>query len=390
MEVKQKWVKENGVFYPIPGDTTLHVTPGTGVFQIYEEKSMGGARLGLRKMADKFTFNFKIYDLGVEDTMQKIQYTWNSDVFVSGNKNLGIIFNGLKGTGKTIASKILSNRMNMPVVIVNAAYDGLLNFIQSLCFECVVLIDEAEKSFQGNGDVLLKMIDGVYNEARKLYLLTTNRLSIDENLLGRPGRIRYIKQFGNLTAKAVADYIKDNLRDQNKAEQILSVVDVLEISTIDILKSIVDEVNIHGEITENSLLNIPKANYKIDVIRFDDVPKDRFDELKSFIKGHLNLGETVGAWLNKPWVDEDGKRSNNRAQIDEKFDADCYSMQIASRYPMLMKDQDTRAGLILEQPDADGFFTVRNSWSDNEELCCIVSYHDAPSLYRGGLQMFCV
>ena len=38
MEVKQKWVKENGVFYPIPGDTTLHVTPGTGVFQIYEEK----------------------------------------------------------------------------------------------------------------------------------------------------------------------------------------------------------------------------------------------------------------------------------------------------------------------------------------------------------------
>ena len=42
MEVKQKWVKENGVFYPIPGDTPLHVTPGTGVFQIYEEKSMGG------------------------------------------------------------------------------------------------------------------------------------------------------------------------------------------------------------------------------------------------------------------------------------------------------------------------------------------------------------
>lgn len=39
MEVKQKWVKENGVFYLIPGDTTLHVTPGTGVFQIYEEKN---------------------------------------------------------------------------------------------------------------------------------------------------------------------------------------------------------------------------------------------------------------------------------------------------------------------------------------------------------------
>lgn len=387
METKQKWVKENGVFYPIPGDTTLHITPGNGVFQIYEEKSMGGSRLGLRKMADAFTFNFKIYDLGVEDTMQKVETTWNSDVFVRGNKNLGIIFNGLKGTGKTIASKILSNRMNMPIVVVNAAYDGLLSFIQSLCFECVVLIDEAEKTFHERGDVLLKMIDGVYNESRKLYILTTNRLSIDENLLGRPGRIRYIKQFGNLTAKAVADYIKDNLLDLCKTDMILDIVDVLEISTIDILKSIVDEVNIHGEINENSLLNIPKANYKIDVIRFDDVPKSQFDELKSFIKGNLAPGESIGQWLNKASTDSNGERKNNRELIDEKFNADSYSMQIASRYPMLMKEQDTRIGLIIEQPDFDGFFTVKNSWNDLEELCCIVSYHEAPSLYRGGLHM---
>lgn len=387
METKQKWVKENGVFYPIPGDTTLHITPGNGVFQIYEEKSMGGSRLGLRKMADAFTFNFKIYDLGVEDTMQKVEATWNSDVFVRGNKNLGIIFNGLKGTGKTIASKILSNRMNMPIVVVNAAYDGLLSFIQSLCFECVVLIDEAEKTFHERGDVLLKMIDGVYNESRKLYILTTNRLCIDENLLGRPGRIRYIKQFGNLTAKAVADYIKDNLQDLGKTDMILDIVDVLEISTIDILKSIVDEVNIHGEINENSLLNIPKANYKIDVIRFDDVPKSQFDELKSFIKGNLAPGESIGQWLGKASTDSNGERKNNRELIDEKFNADSYSMQIASRYPILMKEQDTRIGLILEQPDIDGFFTVKNSWSDLEELCCILSYHDAPSLYRGGLHM---
>lgn len=389
MELDQKWVKENGVFYPIPGDTTLHQTPGTGVFQIYEEKSMGGSRLGLRKMADEFTFGFKIYDLGAEDIMRKIDITWNSDVFVDGKKNLGVIFNGLKGTGKTIASKILSNRMKMPVVIVPAAFDGLLGFIQSLCFECTILIDEAEKTFKEDGDVLLKMIDGVYNESRKLYIMTTNRLSIDENLLGRPGRVRYIKQFGNLTVKAVGDYIKDNLRDQSKKEQILDVVDILEISTIDILKAIVDEVNIHGAITENSLLNIPKASYKIDVVRFDDVPKERFNELKDFIKGHVGLHGSVQAWLNKPWTDSDGEKRSNRAQIDDSFDADCYEVQVASRYPMLMKNQDTRIGVILEQPDADGFFIVNNPWNDKEELCCVLNYHDAPSLYRGGLQMLC-
>lgn len=100
-------------------------------------------------------------------------------------------FNGLKGTGKTIGAKILSNRMGIPVILVNAPYNGLLDFIQSLCFECVVLIDEAEKTFHENGEILLKMIDGVYNEKRKLYLLTTNNLYLDSNLLGRPGRIRY-------------------------------------------------------------------------------------------------------------------------------------------------------------------------------------------------------
>ena len=91
--------------------------------------------------------------------------------------------------------------------------------------------------------------------------------------------------------------------------------------------------------------------------------------------------------MNKASTDSNGERKNNRELIDDKFNADSYSMQIASRYPMLMKEQDTRIGLILEQPDLDGFFTVKNSWSDLEELCCIVSYHDAPSLYRGGLHM---
>jgi hypothetical protein len=386
MEVKQKWVKETGVFYPIPGDTTLHSSPGMGVFQVYEQKSMGGSRLGLRKIDDKFTFNFKIYDLDVEDIMKKIEVTWKSDVFVKGNKNLGVIFNGLKGTGKTIASKIMSNRLDMPVLIVNEPYDGLVDFVQSLCFECVMLIDEAEKTFNEDSEMLLKMIDGVYNETRKLYILTTNKLNLDENLLGRPGRIRYIKQFGNLTPKAIADYIADNLLDKSKTTQILDAVDSLEISTIDILKSIVDEVNIHGEIEENSLLNIPKASYRISVIRFDDVEKSRFNELKSFILSQLAQNETVGQWLNKPWVDSEGEHRTNISQIDNIFDADCYSTQIASVLPVLTKSQNTRIGTIIEQPDKHGFFTVREPWENEETLCCIISYSDAPSLYGGGLQ----
>ena len=119
------------------------------------------------------------------------------------------------------------------------------------------------------------------------------------------------------------------------------------------------------------------------------MPKERFNELKDFIKGHVGLHGSVQAWLNKPWTDSDGEKRSNRAQIDDRFDADCYEVQVASRYPMLMKNQDTRIGVVLEQPDADGFFIVNNPWNDKEELCCVLNYHDAPSLYRGGLQMLC-
>lgn len=390
MEPKQKWVKENGVFFPIPGDTTLHTTPGNGIFQLYQQKGLGGSRLGLRKMADKFTFNFKVYDLGVDDVMKKIVKTWNSNVFVESDKNLGIIFNGLKGTGKTIASKLLSNMFDMPVVIIPEAYDNILEFIQSLAFECVILIDEAEKTFSDNGDILLKMIDGVYNERRKLYVLTTNRLTIDDNLLGRPGRIRYIKQFGNLTAKAVADYIRDNLHDQTKKNEVLSAVDLLEISTIDILKAIVDEVNIHGCITDNSMLNIPKASYKYDVVCFGDVESSKYEELKTFVKSQLQIKESVGHWLNAFWKnDDDDETLDNLDRIDEMFGGNSYHQTIASRYSSLMKDMDIRLGTIITDPDEYGFFIVRNEYDNEESLCCISSEHGAPSLYRGDLQMWC-
>ena len=66
-------------------------------------------------------------------------------------------------TGKTIAAKLLCNKIGLPVIVISKPMDGMLEFIQSLCFEAIILIDEAEKTFDEEEDVLLKMIDGVYN-----------------------------------------------------------------------------------------------------------------------------------------------------------------------------------------------------------------------------------
>ena len=384
MDISQKWIDEGGVFYPIPGETTLHHTPGSGVFQLYKNPSPTDGRLGLVKLSDKFDFNFKIYDLGYSDVIDTVITTWESDLYIKSKRNLGVIFNGIKGTSKTISAKLLCNKLGIPVIIVQENIEGMTNFLQSLCFECVVFIDEAEKTFKKGADdeILVKLIDGVYNKTRKLYLLTTNKLDVNENLLGRPGRIRYIKQFGNLSENVIKEYIADNLIDKSKTDIILKTVDLLEISTIDILKCIVEEVNIHGTILEDSCLNVPKAKYVYDVIRFTNVCDDTEKEIREFFKEYRD--KVSVAWLNevsdKP--DKQNEGTTNEDYIYEKYNG--WSERITSQFSGLWKNSETSAGTIIDDIDDDGFIKVNSTWGD-EYFYKILRKRDAPSLYRGGL-----
>ena len=382
---KQKWINDGGILYPIPGYASLLTSPGNGIFRIYEHPQT--KRLGLERIDETFRFDFKIYDLDSEEIISKIIKTWTSDLFRESNKNLGVIFNGLKGTGKTIAAKLLCNRIGLPVIVISKPVDGMLEFIQSLHFESIILIDEAEKTFREEQEVLLKMIDGVYNDMRKLYILTTNKLSIDENLLGRPGRIRYIKEFSNLSVKAVNDVIDDNLKDKSLKEEVLKVVDSLEISTIDILKAIIDECNIMGSVPSDSTLNIPKAKYKIQIISFDNLELKFHRELQDYIINHLAADESVINWLQKViGTDEKGKKlKKNIDLIEEMYDCDvCIEWRPTSTLSIYI-GKHLGCGTVSSEPDRYGFFTCEDDWNNSTELCCLCNDIHIPSLYRGNL-----
>lgn len=383
-EEKQKWVNNRGILYPIPGCATLLPAPGSGVFRLHKDAVSG--QLGLEKISESFTFNFKIYDLDCETIMQRIIHTWSSDLFKEDRKNLGVIFNGLKGTGKTIAAKLLSNRMGLPVIVISQPIDGMLEFIQSLCFECIILIDEAEKTFKDTQEVLLKMIDGVYNSSRKLYILTTNNLTIDENLLGRPGRIRYIKEFGNLSIKAVNEVIDDNLLDANLKPDVLRMVDSLEISTIDILRAIIDECNIMGEVPSDKVLNIPKAKFKLRVIEFGSLDQSSHQEIMGLIKEQLAIHETVEEWLNKTAIEknENCEKKLNRDILEDKYNCFIRIQTVPSSSPIPYVGQCLKHGTVMSQPNKWGFFTIEyKDWDDALELNCIAGTGNLPSLYRG-------
>ena len=215
---------------------------------------------------------------------------------------------------------------------------------------------------------------------RKVFILTTNTLDVNENLIGRPGRIRYVKQFGNLTEKAINEFLDDNLKEQSNRKAVLRVIDTLAISTIDILKCVVEEINLNGVIGEGSLLNIPKACIRYDVMTLS-TERSEFNRIKEFIKGQLSHNISVVQWIRG--VDSDGKPNTDSLRKNANWVSMKY---LSAESRTLYTGLETIEGdIILEEPDENGYFIMKSRYATNEELCVLIQTYDYPSLYKGRL-----
>ena len=152
---------------------------------------------------------------------------------------------------KTVVAKELCNRLQLPVILVQSmgsdTNDKLIKYLSTaIDFDCIFFFDEYEKEFKDSSDVL-SFMDGTYNSIyRKIFLLTTNKLNVDSNLLGRPSRIRYKKSFGNLSEEVTRELLNDILEDKTAIEKVIELTHSMNIITIDLIKAIATEINIHG------------------------------------------------------------------------------------------------------------------------------------------------
>lgn len=239
---KQIWVQTGINFNRMQGPIISYNEIPVGVYKI----SMSKQGFYFEYVMSEFVFDYKIYGLQ-EDFINHVIKTYNE----AQTGNLGILLNGTKGTGKTVAAKMIANRLHLPVIIVqNMGQEmnlQMMNYLSTeINFDCVFFFDEYEKTFDKD-TTILSFMDGVYNsESRKVFLLTTNTLSIDRNLIGRPSRILYLKKFGNLEIEAASEFLDDTLNNKEYKQEVLEFINLLSISTIDILKSVVKEINIHG------------------------------------------------------------------------------------------------------------------------------------------------
>lgn len=238
---KQIWLQDGNVFSQGSATTVSH--PEGLPKGIYEVKvSMTGFYLS--KIAESFTFDYKLYGLN----QKFIDYVLKTYENTTGN--LGVLLDGIKGTGKTVTAKELCNNLQLPVILVQSmgdSNDKLIKYLSTtINFDCIFFFDEYEKEFKNSSDVL-SFMDGTYNSIyRKIFLLTTNELNVDSNLLGRPSRIRYKKSFSNLSEEVTREILNDILKDKTAIEKVIELTHSMNIITIDLIKAIATEINIHG------------------------------------------------------------------------------------------------------------------------------------------------
>lgn len=249
---KQIWL-QNGSTFSKGSATTVSYTDGlpNGIYEV----RLSQTGFYLEKIAESFTFDYKLYGLNLDF----INYVMKTYENITGN--LGILFSGLKGTGKSVTAKQLCNYLNLPVINVKSmgpkVNSDMINYLSTnIDFDCIFLFDEYEKEFEESSYVL-SFMDGVYNSThRKVFLLTANTLKVDKNLLGRPSRIRYKKEFGNLDEKTCREILNDILKDKSATDKIIELTHSMSIVTIDLIKAMAIDVNIHGIESIDTIKNI--------------------------------------------------------------------------------------------------------------------------------------
>lgn len=263
---KQIWLQDGNIFSQ--GSATTVSYPEGLPKGIYEVK-ISMTEFYLSKIAESFTFDYKLYGLN----QKFIDYVLKTYENTTGN--LGVLLDGIKGTGKTVVAKELCNRLQLPVILVQSmgvdTNSKLIKYLStSIDFDCIFFFDEYEKEFKNSSDVL-SFMDGTYNSIyRKVFLLTTNELNVDSNLLGRPSRIRYKKSFSNLSEEVTREILNDILEDKTAIEKVIELTHSMNIITIDLIKAIATEINIHGV---EALPNI-KETFNIEFSRFTYLYRD--------------------------------------------------------------------------------------------------------------------
>lgn len=161
----------------------------------------------------------------------------------------GVMLSGLKGSGKTIMAKNIALKSNLPIILIDKSFSSsllikLFNMLKDV--DACIMFDEIDKLGEDyDDDYLLKILDGVNSAGKKLVLCTCNKSEdINEYLKDRCSRIRYWREFGELSASMVQTILEDKLNDKKEVKSLTDfIIENFNVVSFDNITSFVNEVN---------------------------------------------------------------------------------------------------------------------------------------------------
>lgn len=267
-------------------------------FEIMEQLPAGVWGIGYKPMIgtpyfykmDYHTEYGKIYG-NAEDISSHVIKAFET---VNKSKNLGVLFSGKKGLGKSFTIKLIVEKLvdKYPVVIVNK-YTKVIPEILTNLYNSVIVFDEFEKITRESSDdegtkpqeKLLSVLDGSLNLNHNLFLLSINKVDqLDEHLLSRPGRIRYHYRFNSLDKSTIKEYCADNLiaSRADDVEAIINTIGGSPVQSLDILQAIVEEANAFPELPIKDI-----ASY----INISEVAESVIFKVVMYYQGHQFVAE---------------------------------------------------------------------------------------------------
>lgn len=169
----------------------------------------------------------------------------------------GILLSGDKGSGKTMTSALVANRMidmNLPVILIEEAYAGSAfnDFINSIG-ECCLFFDEFGKMYKRNDNSdqesqtsLLTLFDGTGSKRRLIMLTENDTYNINEFMLDRPGRIYYHFRHDKLDQELIVEYCTAKGVPKGVINEVLMRCDTSWSFSFDVLQAIVEEWSRYG------------------------------------------------------------------------------------------------------------------------------------------------
>ena len=171
----------------------------------------------------------------------------------------GVMLAGLKGSGKTVMAKMIANKSGLPIINIDKSIRPyiLKNLVEklgdtSVCF----LFDELDKVLEDYDDsVLLQVLDGSDTKGKHMILFTCNDdREISEYLIDRCSRIRYWREFEEMSPSLIMEVLNDKLNDKKEVKSLTDFIkDNFEVCSFDNIASFVKEANDYPTVTYEEL-----------------------------------------------------------------------------------------------------------------------------------------